>query len=118
MEVLEILNHVRLNFSPPVLLALYITIAIVLFGVALDIKLETFKELVLHLKGVLVGVLFQFFLVPVAAFLFNLLLNLAPTVAMGMTLIPSCPGGKISNFPATFLSDFSAWFVLLGERLW
>jgi bile acid:Na+ symporter, BASS family len=43
-EALEVLDHVRLNFSPAGLFALNITIAFIMFGVALDIKLQHFKD--------------------------------------------------------------------------
>jgi len=97
-EALEVLDHVRLNFSPEGLIALNITIAFIMFGVALDIKIENFKNLMMNPKSVLVGVLSQFFLLPAVTFLFILILNPTPTVALGMILISACPGGNISNF--------------------
>lgn len=97
-EALEVLDHVRLNFSPSGLLALNITIAFIMFGVALDIKFEHFRELVKRPKPVIVGIISQFFLLPAVTFLFIILLNPTPTVALGMILIASCPGGNISNF--------------------
>lgn len=97
-EALEVLDHVRLNFSPSGLIALNITIAFIMFGVALDIKIQHFKDLMMHPKSVLVGILSQFFLLPAVTFLFIILLNPTPTVALGMILISACPGGNISNF--------------------
>ncbi len=97
-EALEILDHVRLNFSPSGLLALNITIAFIMFGVALDIKIEHFRDVVMKPKSALVGVFSQFFVLPLVTFLFILLLNPTPTVALGMILIAACPGGNISNF--------------------
>ena len=97
-EALKVLDHVRLNFSPSGLLALNITIAFIMFGVALDIKLEHFKELARRPKSVIVGIISQFLFLPAVTFLFILLLNPTPTVALGMILIASCPGGNISNF--------------------
>ena len=97
-EALEVLDHVRLNFSPSGLFALNITIAFIMFGVALDIKWQHFKELIMRPKSVIVGVFSQFFLLPAVTFTFIILLNPTPTVALGMLLIASCPGGNISNF--------------------
>ncbi len=97
-EALEILDHVRLNFSPAGLFALNITIAFIMFGVALDIKVQHFKELFLRPKSVIIGIISQFILLPAVTFLFILILNPTPTVALGMLLIASCPGGNISNF--------------------
>jgi hypothetical protein len=61
-EALEVLDHVRLNFSPAGLLALNVTIAFIMFGVALDIKIQHFKDLVMNPKSVIVGVVSQFLL--------------------------------------------------------
>ena len=97
-EALEVLDHVRLNFSPSGLLALNITIAFIMFGVALDIKLEHFRDVVMKPKSAIIGVLSQFLVLPLITFLFILLLNPTPTVALGMILIAACPGGNISNF--------------------
>ncbi|MDR2910329.1 MAG: bile acid:sodium symporter family protein [Bacteroidales bacterium] len=97
-EVLEVLDNVRLNFSVSALLALNIVIAFVMFGVALDIKLHHLKNVFMKPKSVLVGLLSQFFLLPSITFLLVILLNPTPTVALGMILIASCPGGNISNF--------------------
>ncbi len=97
-EALEVLDHVRLNFSPSGLFALNVTIAFVMFGVALDIKLQHFKEILMKPKSALVGVFSQFIVLPAVTLLFILVLNPTPTVALGMILIAACPGGNISNF--------------------
>lgn len=97
-EALEILDHIRLNFSATGLLALNITIAFIMFGVALDIKWQHFKDVFMKPKSAIVGVISQFLLLPAITFLFILILNPTPTVALGMILIASCPGGNISNF--------------------
>ncbi|NOY96924.1 MAG: bile acid:sodium symporter family protein [Chlorobi bacterium] len=97
-EALEVLDHVRLNFSPSGLFALNITIAFIMFGVALDIKWQHFKEVITKPKSAIVGIISQFLLLPAITFIFIIFLNPTPTVALGMILIASCPGGNISNF--------------------
>ena len=97
-EALEVLDHVRLNFSPSGLLALNITIAFIMFGVALDIKLQHFKDVIMKPKSAIIGVISQFFLLPAITFAFVIILNPTPTVALGMILIAACPGGNVSNF--------------------
>ncbi len=97
-ESLEVLDHVRLNFSPSGLLALNITIAFIMFGVALDIKWSHFKDVIVKPISALTGVISQFVLLPALTFVLILLINPTPTVALGMILIASCPGGNISNF--------------------
>lgn len=97
-EALLVLDHVRLNFSPGGLLFLNITIAFVMFGVALDIKLRHFREVLTKPKSAITGIISQFILLPAVTFLFILLLKPSPTVALGMILVAACPGGNISNF--------------------
>jgi bile acid:Na+ symporter, BASS family len=95
---LEILDHVRLNFSPSSLIFLNIALSFVMFGVALDIKPENFEEILRKPKSALVGMISQTFLLPAFTFLLVLLLNPTPTIALGMILVAACPGGNISNF--------------------
>lgn len=97
-EALEVLDHVRLNFSSSGLFALNVTIAFIMFGVALEIKWEHFKDVVMKPKSAITGILSQFILLPVITYAFILVLNPTPTVALGMILIAACPGGNISNF--------------------
>lgn len=97
-EALEVLDNVRLNFSSTGLLALNITIAFIMFGVALDIKLDHFRDVIMKPKSAILGIISQFFLLPLVTFLVVILINPTPTVALGMILIASCPGGNISNF--------------------
>ncbi len=95
---LEILDHVRLNFSPAGLLFLNIALAFVMFGVALDIKVEHFTNLLKRPKSAVTGFVSQTFLLPAFTFLIVILINPTPTVALGMIMVAACPGGNISNF--------------------
>ncbi len=100
MHALEAFDHIRLNFSPAGLQALNIALAFVMFGVALGIKLEHFKKLLLNPISAIVGVLSQFFVLPFMTFVLTVLLKdfITPTIALGMILVAACPGGNISNF--------------------
>lgn len=95
---LDTLDWVWLNFSDGGLLLMNIAIAFVMFGVALQIKVDQFKLLMQHPKPVLVGFLSQFFGVPLVTFLLILVIHPTPSIAMGMILVAACPGGNISNF--------------------
>jgi BASS family bile acid:Na+ symporter len=99
-ETLAAFDHIRLNFSPGSLHMLNIALAFVMFGVALEIKLEHFKKILLNPKSALVGVFSQFFLLPFLTFLMVIALSrfISPTIALGMILVAACPGGNISNF--------------------
>jgi bile acid:Na+ symporter, BASS family len=95
---LETLDWIRLNFSPGGLFFMNITIALIMFGVALGIKLEHFRMLITKPKPVLLGVVSQFVALPALTFLLVLLIRPTPSVAMGMILVAACPGGNVSNF--------------------
>jgi len=95
---LETLDWIRLNFSSGSLLLMNITIAFVMFGVALGLKFSNFKELSKRPKNLFVGITSQFILIPAFTFLLIMIINPTPSVAMGMILVAACPGGNISNF--------------------
>lgn len=99
-EQLESLNELTINFGQGGVMIVNIILAFVMFGVALGIKLGTFKEIFQKPKSVIVGVLVQWVGLPAVTFLVALLLSrwITPMVALGMILVASCPGGNISNF--------------------
>ncbi len=95
---LSVLDSIRLNFSPSGLTIMNITLAIIMFGIALDLKLEQFKKVVYKPKSLIVGIVSQFILLPGITFLLVKLINPTPAIALGMILVAACPGGNISNF--------------------
>jgi len=100
LEQLQAFDAIRLNFSPASLHALNFALAFVMFGVALEIKLDHFKKLLLNPKSAIVGFISQFVALPFITFLLTIALRdyLTPTMALGMILVAACPGGNISNF--------------------
>ncbi len=97
-ESLQVLDEIRLNFNEEGLFVLNITLAFIMFGVALGLKVDNFKRVVYNPKSAVVGVFSQFVLMPAMTFLLVLIINPGTSVAMGMILVASCPGGNISNF--------------------
>ena len=79
-----------------------IVLAFVMYGVALGIKPHMFVDVFKKPKSVVVGVCCQLVLLPLLSFLLALLMDKAGwiswTMALGMILVASCPGGNISNF--------------------
>jgi len=71
-----------------------------MFGVALGIKPAEFKTLIKQPKSLILGLISQVIALPLVTFIVIIALNnyITPTVAMGMILVASCPGGNISNF--------------------
>ena len=94
------LDGIRLNFNEGSLFTMNVILAFVMFGIALQINVSEFKDVINKPKSFLTGVFAQVFILPFATFLLCLLLRaqLSPTVAMGMILVAACPGGNISNF--------------------
>jgi len=101
------IDSIRLNFEPQSLVVLNVILGILMFGVALDIKFDDFRRIVRDPRGPLVGLGAQFFLLPAATFVLTLILDPAPSVALGMMLVAACPGGNVSNF-MTYLARGNA----------
>jgi bile acid:Na+ symporter, BASS family len=97
-DSLKVLDSITLNFSQGGLLFMNITLAFIMFGVALEINLENFKNVIKKPKSVIIGFVSQFFLLPFITFLLVMILQPSPAVALGMILVAACPGGNISNF--------------------
>jgi BASS family bile acid:Na+ symporter len=97
-EALAELDKVRLNFSDSGLLVMNIILALIMFGVALEINVASFKHIFLKPKSLIVGLISQYVLLPAATFLLILLIKPSPAVAFGMILVASCPSGNIANF--------------------
>ncbi len=100
LETFKLLDDIRLNFSPLGLTILNITISLIMFGVALELKPGHFRNLVQNPKSAIVGATSQFILMPALTFLlaFSLRNYITPTIGLGMILVASCPGGNVSNF--------------------
>ncbi len=98
MESLDVLDKYTLNFSQDGLLFLNISLGIIMFGVALGINLDNFKGLLKNPKSVFTGIVSQFLLLPFFTYLLILAIQPNESVALGMILVASCPGGNISNF--------------------
>ena len=75
-------------------------LALVMYGVALGINPRTFKDVFVRPKSVILGVVCQMVLLPLFTFLLALAFGgaITWTMALGMILVASCPGGNISNF--------------------
>ena len=87
-----------LNFSPGSLQLLNAILAIVMFYIALDLRLSDFGRLIKSPKPMLTGIAAQFMLLPALTFLLVLALEPRPSIALGLILVAACPGGNISNF--------------------
>ena len=90
-------DEIRLNFNPTSLLVLNGVLAFLMFGIALDTRLEDFRRVLRMPWAMAVGIVAQFLVLPAVTFGLTLLLGVAPSIALGMILVACCPPGNISN---------------------
>lgn len=99
-EHLQTLDTLNINLGSGDMVLVNFILAFVMFGVALSIRVSTFKSILKKPKSVTIGLLLQWFALPALTCLLAIVLNpiITPMVALGMILVASCPGGNISNF--------------------
>lgn len=109
----ENLDSLKINFDTEGLWALNITLAIIMFGVALGITMDDFKRLFKNPKILFTGIISQFILLPLVTFIFIKIINPMPSIALGMMMVAACPGGNISNFMTQMAKGNSALSISL-----
>ncbi len=110
---MENIDALRINFSSDQLVLLNFCLGFLMFGVALDIKVRDFKQLFQDPKPPIVGLISQLILLPILTLGLALLLNVPPSIALGMILIAACPGGNVSNFAVHLSKGNTALSVLM-----
>ncbi|MFZ4453755.1 bile acid:sodium symporter family protein [Salibacterium aidingense] len=80
-------------------LGAYVTIllGIVMFGMGMTMKLRDFRVVAQQPAPVFIGLLAQFLIMPLAAFVIATIMGLPPELAAGLVLVGACPGGTASN---------------------
>ncbi len=91
------IDEVTLNFNPTSLLALDVVIALIMFGIALAVKVQDFTAVLRMPKAITVAIAAQFVLLPAVTFGLTFLLGVGPSIALGMILVACCPPGNISQ---------------------
>ena len=94
---MEAIDQLRLNFDRQSLIALNAVIGLMMYGMALDLRLADFKRVIRSPRGPLIGLTAQFILLPALTYLLTLVLPVSPSMALGMMLVAACPGGNLSN---------------------
>lgn len=97
------LDQVQLNFNPTGIAIINGAIGLMMLGVALELRFEDFKRIVVSPKAPAIGLAAQFILLPAFTFLLVMLIKPFPSIALGMMLVAACPGGNLSNI-ITYLS--------------
>lgn len=74
-----------------------IVIQIVMFGMGTQMSLKDFAGIKTMGKGVLVGIICQFSIMPLTGYMLTRIFNFEPEIAAGIILIGSCSSGLASN---------------------
>lgn len=110
---METIDAIRINFNPEQLVLLNISLAFLMFGVALEIQFSDFKKIFSRPKIPIVGLISQLLLLPLLTLLLIYIFAPPPSVALGMILIAACPGGNVSNFAVHLAKANAALSVTL-----
>ncbi len=72
-------------------------LGVVMFGMGMTLTWNSFAEVLRRPKVIGVGVLLQFIVMPLTAWLIGTLLGLPLPLLVGLVLVGACPGGTASN---------------------
>lgn len=96
--MIQNIDDIQINFNADNLWLVNLTLSLVMFGVALDIKVSDFTDLLKSPKPVIIGIISQFFMIPLVTLILVYIIKPFPSIALGMFMVAACPGGNISNF--------------------
>ncbi len=83
-------------------IVLSVVLALMVFSVALELRVDDFRRVLQTPKAVLCGLIPQFILLPIGTWLATLALDLPANVEAAMILVAACPGGSLSNVVTHF----------------
>lgn len=97
------IDAVQIQMNPTAQLIVQAVLGLVMFGVALGLKVADFQQIAKSPRPVLLGAIAQLILFPActAGLIWGLIwagVGLSQSVMLGMLLLAACPGGNISNF--------------------
>jgi BASS family bile acid:Na+ symporter len=91
------MDEVVLRLDSTGQLVLGVVLALIMFGVALDLRLSDFTAVLRKPFAPVLGMLAQVLLLPAASWALTMLLKPHASIALGMIIVGSCPGGNLSN---------------------
>lgn len=109
----ETIDSVVINFNQDNVLILNICVAFIMFGVALDMEVKDFKRIFEKPKIPLVGLASEYIILPAITLGLIALFRPAPSFALGMILLTTCPGGSVSNYMVHLAKGNAALSVTL-----
>jgi len=72
-------------------------LSMIMFFMGLTLTFDNFKQVLVAPKPVFIGILLQFSIMPLLAFLISYILSLPADIAAGLILVGCCAGGTASN---------------------
>lgn len=91
------IDDILLNINPTGQLVLGGVLALIIYGVALDLRIDDFIAVFRRPVAPLAGLLAQLAVLPAVTWAITMLLKPQPSIALGMMVVAACPGGNISN---------------------
>ena len=89
------------------------SLAFIMFGMGLSLRVDDFKRILIYPKAVGIGLLNQLILLPLVAFGLANLFSLPPELAVGLMILAVCPGGATSNLITHLAKGDSALSITL-----
>lgn len=86
-------------------------LALIMFGIGLSLSLQSFRQLIVAPRPLIVGLFSQMLVLPFIAFLFCYFSGLSAELKMGIMILSVCPGGTTSNFITYLLNGNTALSV-------
>ena len=102
MELTE-LDNLRIVLDPFGQAGVALALMLVMFSVALSLRIDDFRFLMDKPLLFLGGVATQVLLLPLVTYILIIFVAPAPSIALGMIVVACCPGGAVSNL-LTYLS--------------
>ena len=87
MTTVELISKVFLPLS----------LAIIMLGMGMTLIPNDFTRIIKYPKAILIGLTNQLIILPFIGFSLAIVFNLNPTMAVGIMILASCPGGPTSN---------------------
>lgn len=90
-------DQVLINIDARGQLLLGAILALILFGVALELRLADFVAVMRRPLAPLTGLVAQIVVLPAVTWAITMVLQPQPSIALGMIVVAACPGGNLSN---------------------
>ncbi len=99
---IEALDRLRIVLDPLGQAGVALALMLVMFGVALGLRVKDFRILIAEPTLYVGGIVAQVVLLPLVTFVLVQLIAPPPSIALGMIVVACCPGGSVSNLLTYF----------------